>query len=169
MEAQRALPGLEHAIRRGGIHYGLAGASKPEVLAAAVQAMRLPRGTDRRFLLDVLLQREALGSTAVGEGMAIPHVRDPSVIPVRSPSVAVCFLQTPVQFGALDGKPVHTLFAIVSPTVRAHLHLLSLVSFALRREEFRLAVLSREGRPAVLAAARAVDEAARARAEAAGG
>lgn len=169
MEAQRALPGLEQAIRRGGIHYDLPGASKPDVLTAAVRAMRLPRGTDRHLLLDVLLQREALGSTAVGEGMAIPHLRDPSVIPVRSPSIAVCFLQTPVQFGALDGTPVHTLFVIVSPTVRAHLHLLSLVSFALRREEFRLAVLAREGRSAVLAAARDADEAARLRAEATGG
>ena len=44
----------------------------------------------------------------------------------------LCFLEHPIEFGALDGQPVHTLFTIVSPTIKAHLHLLSRLAFALR-------------------------------------
>lgn len=164
-EAQLSVPGLEQAIVAGGIHYRVSGTSKPEVLAAVVELMRLPGEVDRRFLLDVLMARETLGSTAIGDGVAIPHVRNPIVLHIPAPSVTVCFLDNPVEFGALDGKPVHTLFAIVSPTVRAHLHLLSLLSYGLRRQDFRSVILDQGSRSAILAGARAVDESARARAE----
>ena len=62
----------------------------------------------------------SLGSTAVGDGIAIPHVRNPVLLHVR-PAVALCFLDEPIPFGALDGKPVDTLFVIVTPTSRSHL------------------------------------------------
>jgi PTS system nitrogen regulatory IIA component len=165
-EPQALLPGLEQAIFAGGIHDGVRGSSKAEVLAAVVDLMRLPADVDRRFLLEVLLARESLGSTAVGDGIAIPHVRNPIVLHIPAPTITVCFLEQAVDFAALDGKPVHTLFAIVSPTVRAHLHLLSVLSYGLRREEFRSAVLSRDNRDDILAGARSVDQAARFRAEA---
>jgi PTS system nitrogen regulatory IIA component len=56
-------------------------------------------------------------------------------------------LEKPVEFGALDGKPVHVLFSLISPTVRAHLYLLSRLVFALRDpilKEVLLRVGSRE-------------------------
>jgi PTS system nitrogen regulatory IIA component len=168
LEAQRPLPGLEQAIRRGGIHYRVPGAAKSEVLAATVDLMRLPRAADRRTLLELLLARENLGSTAIGEGVAFPHARNPDILQVATPSITVCFLEHPVEFGALDGKPVHTLLAIISPTVRAHLHLLSLLSYGLRREEFHSAIFSRAAPAAILASARAVDEAVQRRVEASG-
>ena len=76
----------------------------------------------------------ALRSTGIGDGIAIPHVRNPIVLHVPRPMITLCFLEKPVDFGALDGKPVHALFSLISPTVRAHLHLLSrLVVRAARR------------------------------------
>ena len=70
------------------------------------------------------MARESLGSTGIGDGIAIPHVRNPIVMHIPRPTITLCFLEHPIDFGALDGQPVHTLFTIVSPTVRAHLHLL---------------------------------------------
>jgi len=165
MEARRHLPGLERAIQAGGVHYRLPSESKSEALAALVDRMRLPQGLDPKILLKLLLDRENLGPTAVGDGVAFPHVRNPAALHIREAIVAVGFLERPVEFGALDGKPVQTLLAIVSPAVRTHLHLLSLLSFGLRREDFRAAILSQGTPEAVLAAARAVDEAVRLRAE----
>jgi PTS system nitrogen regulatory IIA component len=73
--------------------------------------------------------------------------------------VTLCFLENPVAFEALDGKPVHTLFTMLSPTVRAHLHTLACLSFALRQRDFA-AVIGRQGsREEILAACEAVDRA----------
>ena len=155
------LPGLEDAIKAGGIHYRVAGAAKEDVLAAIVDLMHLPEEVDRKFLLNVILARESLGSTGFGGGIAIPHVRNPIVLHIQRPMITLCFLETPIEFGAIDGKPVHTLFTMVSPTVRAHLHLLSRLTYGLRLGEFRGPVTEQASRDSLLAGARFVDVAAR--------
>ena len=158
--ADEPLPGLEEAIRAGGIHYRVGGMSKAEVLASVVELMRLPDEVDRKFLLSVILARESLGSTGFGGGIAIPHVRNPIVLHIPRPMITLCFLETPIEFGAIDGLPVHTLFTLVSPTVRAHLHLLSRLTYGLRMTQFRGPVEAQQGRDALLSGAQAVDLAA---------
>jgi PTS system nitrogen regulatory IIA component len=150
------LPTLEEAIRDGGIHYRVAGATRDEVLASVVGLMQLPTEVDRGFLLSVLLARESLGSTGIGDGIAIPHVRNPIVLHIPRPAITLCFLETPIDFGAIDGKPVRTLFTLVSPTVRAHLHLLSRLTWALRQPEFRDQITVEAGRDQIMSAARTV-------------
>jgi PTS system nitrogen regulatory IIA component len=71
--------------------------------------------------------------------------------------ITLCFLEHPIDFGAMDGKPVHTLFTIVSPTIKAHLHLLSRLALALRRPEFAQAIADQRSREAILAQSEAVD------------
>ena len=141
-----ALPSLTDALRFGGTFHNVGGADKPSVLRAVVDLMPLPPEVNRNFLYEVLLARESLGSTGVGDGIAIPHVRNPIVMHIPRPMVTLCFLERPVDFEAIDGRPVHTLFTIVSPTIRAHLHILSRLAFALRTPEFA-AVLARRGSP----------------------
>ena len=133
-------PTLEQALRVGGVHYLIAGRDKAGVLRAVVGLLELPADVDREFLYEVLLAREALGSTGVGDGIAIPHVRNPIVLHLSRPIVTLCFLEQPIDFGALDGQPVHTLFTLISPTVRGHLHLLSRLAFVLRDPGFAAAV-----------------------------
>ncbi|MCI0343376.1 MAG: PTS sugar transporter subunit IIA [Planctomycetales bacterium] len=145
-----ALPTLAAALEAGGIAYRVGGTDKDTVLKAVVRELRLPEEVDREFLLRVLLAREALGSTAVGDGIAIPHVRNPIVLHVPRPAVTLCFLEKPVEFGALDRKPVHTLFTLVSPTVRAHLHLISRLAYVLRDPAAKEAVLRQESRETIL-------------------
>jgi nitrogen PTS system EIIA component len=158
---QEPLPGLADAIKAGGIHYRVSGETKNEVLEAAVELMRLPEEVDKKFLLSVILARESLGSTGFGRGIAIPHVRNPIVLHIPRPMITLCFLETPIEFGAIDGQPVHTLFTLISPTVQAHLHLLSRLTYGLRQAEFSVAVAEQASREALLDGARAVDRAAR--------
>ncbi len=143
-------PNLSEALAAGGIHYRLSGADKASVLQAVVDLMKLPEEVDRKFLYQVLLAREALGSTGIGDGIAIPHVRNPIVLHVARPMVTLCFLEQPVEFGALDGRAVSTLFMLISPTVRAHLHLLSRLGFALRDPDFKAAVTQQASREHIL-------------------
>jgi PTS system nitrogen regulatory IIA component len=119
--------------------------------------MRLPEEVDRKFLLSVILARESLGSTGFGGGIAIPHVRNPIVLHIPWPMITLCFLETPVEFGAIDGQPVHTLFTLVSPTVQAHLHLLSRLTYGLRQPRFSVPVLEQAARETLLDGARTVD------------
>src|SRR5205809_699805 len=138
------IPGLVEALQAGGIFYRLSGADKEGALRAVVETLRLPEEVDREFLVRVLLAREALESTGIGDGIAIPHVRNPIVLHVTRPLITLCFLEHAVDFGAIDGKPVSIVFSLISPTVRAHLRLLSRLSFALQDPGFKT-VVSRQG------------------------
>jgi PTS system nitrogen regulatory IIA component len=139
-------PTLEKALEAGGVFYQLPDTSKERALRALVGVLPLPDGIDRELLLRLFLAREASASTAVGDGIALPHVRNPIVLNVTRPTITLCFLQKPVEFGALDGKPVRVLFSLVSPTMRSHLQLLARLSFALHDAKFKDVVL-RQGRP----------------------
>ena len=151
------LPALAEALEAGGIHCRVTGSDKLAVLRNLVGLLKLPSQQDPEFLLQVLLAREALGTTAIGDGIAIPHVRNPILLNKPSPAITLCFLEQPVDFGALDGIPVRILFMLTSPTVKVHLHLLSKLAYALRDEGFR-SVLSSSCDPAViLEAARCFD------------
>jgi nitrogen PTS system EIIA component len=132
-----AVPSLAEALEIGGIHYGLQDTDKHAAIRALVQVLPLPDGVDRELLLRLFLAREASASTAIGDGIAIPHVRNPIVLQVTRPAVTLAFLSQPVDFGALDGKPVNVLFSIISPTNRSHLQLLSRLSFALHDDKLR--------------------------------
>jgi PTS system nitrogen regulatory IIA component len=77
---------------------------------------------------------------------------------IQRPMVTLCFLEQAIEFGALDGQPVHTLFTIVSPTIRAHLHLLARLGFALRQPTFVEAIAKQGSRDAILAASQFVDQ-----------
>ncbi len=141
-EAQ-TLPTLSDALEAGGIFYRIAGKNRDAVLADAVSHLRLPEEIDRQYLKQALLVREQLASTAIGDGIAIPHPRSPGLLNITRPTVTLCFLEQPIPYQALDGVPVNILLMIMSPNLRAHLHLLSCLGFVLQQSEF-LAVLQAE-------------------------
>jgi PTS system nitrogen regulatory IIA component len=140
------LPTLLEALKAGGVYYRVGGTDQASVLRAVVDILHLPEEVDREFLYQVLLARETLGSTGIGDGIAIPHVRNPVVLHVSRPTISLCFLEQPIEFGAIDDKPVDTLFTLISPSVRAHLHLLSRLGIVLRNDEVKAALRSRATR-----------------------
>ncbi len=151
------IPSLTDALRAGGIHYRVGGTDKPSALRSVVEVLPLPEEVDREFLLQVLLARESVGSTAIGEGIAIPHVRNPITLHVAQPIVALSFLENDIDFQAIDGRPVHTLFTIISPTIRAHLNLLSKLAYGLKGSHFADAVAGRASREEIFQAATQLD------------
>lgn len=152
-----SVPSLVEALEIGGIHYGLADTNKDRALRALVEILPVPDSIDRELLLHLFLAREASASTAIGNGIAIPHVRNPIVLRVSRPAITLAFLERPVDFGALDGKPVHVLFSIISPTNRSHLQLLARLSFALHNGELRDVVIRQAPRDEILREVRLVE------------
>lgn len=155
-ELGQPLPTLADALQAGGIFYRIGGSDRESALRSVVEVVRLPDEVDREFLVQVLLAREQLASTGIGDGIAIPHARNPIVLHVDKPLVALCFLEQAIDFGSLDGQPVQTLLTVISPTVRAHLHLLSRVAFALRDAEFKALLLAQAGREELLGTIRRI-------------
>ena len=152
-------PTLAAALEAGGIFYQLQDTSKDRALRALLEVLPLPDEIDRELLLRLFLAREAAASTGIGDGIALPHVRNPMVLHVAHPMVTLCFLKQPVDFGALDGKPVHVLFSLICPTMRSHLQMLARLSHALHDAKFKEVVL-RQGQPeAILQEARRIDAA----------
>lgn len=141
---------LSESLKAGGIFYRTDGRDKKSALQAAVEFLRLPEEVDKEFLLQVLLAREAMASTGIGDGIAIPHVRNPIVLHIPQPIVSLCFLEQPIDFDAIDKKPVHCLFTLVSPSVRAHLFLLSRLAYALRDEGFHNAIKHQAAREIIM-------------------
>ena len=146
-------PDLVGALEAGGIFYRLTGKDKKSVLENAVELLRLPEGTDRAFVLQALTAREELGATGIGEGIAIPHPRNPIANVSRS-SVSLFFLEHQVEFGSLDGLPVGILFIVISPTMREHVFLISKLSFLLDKPEFRRVIDRQGNRDEILKGAR---------------
>lgn len=139
-EARRApddVPPLSQLLAVGGIHRDVAGSNKATVLAAIVARLPLPNDVDREHLLAVLEAREAMGSTGIGGGIAIPHVRNPILLHVDQPLVALFLLRHAVDFDSIDGQPVRAVFLVVSSSIPVHLRILAELGFALRDPALR--------------------------------
>ncbi len=103
-----------------------------QVAEAAAGALGLPS----QRLFEALMEREALGSTGLGSGVAVPHARLPEI-----PRLTGVFLrlETPVAFEAIDDRPVDLIFALFAPAAdgAAHLRALAAVSRLMRSAELR--------------------------------
>lgn len=128
---------LYQALKNGGIHYDVSGATREEVLKSIVDLLPLPAKVSRGFLYDLMLSREKMMSTAVGNGIALPHVRNPVVLHIQEPIITLCFLKKPVDFKALDGKPVTIVFGLLSPSVKKHLSILARLAFCLQNRQLQ--------------------------------
>ena len=152
-------PSLAEALEAGGIFYKVQDTSKERALRALAQVLPLPEGIDRELILRLLLVRESAATTAIGDGIALPHVRNPIVLHVDRPMITLCFLEGAVDFGALDGKPVQVLFSLICPTTRNHLQMLSRLSFALQDPQFKVVILRHGSCDEILGEARRIDAA----------
>lgn len=120
---------------------GLSAGTKKEVLAELVQAVvRRHPEVDAAVALQVLQDREALGTTGIGDGVAIPHGKLASLGEI----VVAAGRSVPgVNFEALDMKPCHLFFLVLAPEQVAgmHLRILAHISRLLKEPQFRRAML----------------------------
>ena len=106
-------------------------ASKKQALQEVARRAALVTGLDERAIFDKLLERERLGTTGIGDGIAIPHGKLPDL---ERPYGVFAHLVKPIDFDAIDDQPVDIVFALVAPTDAGadHLKALSCVSRLLR-------------------------------------
>ncbi len=115
---------LYRALNRGGVHHNVAGDTKEEVIQNVTPLIAPQLRTDPEVLTELLIDRERLMPTAFNNGLAVPHARE-CLQQVPFDLVAVVFPEKPIEYGALDGKPVDILFFLFAKEDKAHLHLLA--------------------------------------------
>jgi PTS system nitrogen regulatory IIA component len=141
---------LIQLIERGGLFPDISGASPLEVLTHLIQLIPLPVMINRQDLLKAVLEREALMPTGIGHGIALPHPRNPLITDPQDQFLVIGFLQQPVDWKALDSKPVHTLLLMVSASAKLHLHSLSRINFFCQQESFRDLLQSRSSQQRII-------------------
>jgi nitrogen PTS system EIIA component len=125
---------LADILGPGAILCDLKAQNKKQVLHELAEGLSSQSGVDARAIFDVLLQREKLGSTGLGQGIAVPHGRVPAISRVYG---LFARLSTPISFDSVDGEPVDIVFALVSPDHAGadHLTALARVSRLLRDQK----------------------------------
>lgn len=141
------------SLRAGGIHRSIPGGRAEDVLQRIVRLLPLDDEGDRELLAQLVVARETLGTTSVGDGIAIPHVRNPIVLADGGAILALCMLDSAIDLDAIDAKPVDTLFLLISPTVHEHLSMLAKLAWLLRDDSFRMLLRKRASAGEILAAA----------------
>ncbi|MBS0482052.1 MAG: PTS sugar transporter subunit IIA [Proteobacteria bacterium] len=113
--------------------------SKQAILAQLADRFSSVYGLDPVMVLERIEEREKLGSTGFGRGVAIPHARLPDI---SRPVAAFFRLESPVAFDAADGMPVDMVFGLLSPEQAgaAHLHALAAISRMMRDEQMHAAL-----------------------------
>jgi len=132
------------------IRVGLAGGEKGEIIASIVALLEGTAGVDDLSrVLDDVERREALMSTGVGKGLALPHARSTGV---STTVAAFAVTAGPVEYGAFDDLPVRLVMLLVGPEAErgAHVRLLSRVSRMMSDDAFRESLLAAPDAAAVL-------------------
>jgi PTS system nitrogen regulatory IIA component len=131
---------LSDVLREDCVLAALSGTTVPSVLAELARPVAAATGLDAASLAAALAAREKLGSTGIGEGVAVPHCKVPGLSALVA---AVGRSREGVDFRSLDGKPTRIFVALFAPerSGAEHLQALARVSRLVKRPEFRKALL----------------------------
>ncbi len=119
---------------------------KKGVLEELVDALvRRDPSIDKKALVKVLLERERLGSTGIGDGVAIPHGKFPGI---THPIISFGRSRKGLDFESMDGEPVFLFFLLVAPENSASIHLKALAKIAkiLKNSAFRKILMEAPGK-----------------------
>jgi len=113
---------------------------KQAILEALAERFAQVYGLDAHLVLEGLEERERLGSTGFGRGVAIPHAR---IDGINRPVAALLRLESPVDFDAADGMPIDLVIGLLSPANAGamHLHALAAISRMVRDDAIHQALL----------------------------
>lgn len=128
---------ISELLQKGGVYLSVQGDTAQDVYRYISQAINLPEEITPDSFCTLLCERENLLSTAVGNGIALPHSSKPIVKNPANECIAVCYLAKPIDMGAPDGRLVHVMFVLMMGSTQSHLHALGQLARYLQKQEFR--------------------------------
>ncbi len=149
-------PDLYEAIRLGGVLHGVAADCADAALAEIIARAELPPSCDRDQLARLVVERERLSSTNIGDGIALPHPQTEELDGLTEPRVVLALLRRPIPWDSSDAPPVETVCMLLAPSGSAHLSLLGSLARCLTDPALRRLLHNRAARKHVLARVREV-------------
>ena len=140
---------IEEILKRELVITDLVGKNKPEVIKEMTQCLKKNNMIkDDQALFETLMERERLGSTGIGENVAIPHGKSDEVM-----QIIIVFARSinGVDFESLDQKPVHFVCMVIAPahSTGQHLKVLARISRLFKNQGLREGVLKSENSEAI--------------------
>ncbi|SCA58960.1 hypothetical protein AB751O23_BN_00030 [Chlamydiales bacterium SCGC AB-751-O23] len=118
---------LFRAIHKGEVLHEVSATNKEDLIKAATKEIARKVDVEEEMLADLLIERERLMSTALGNGVAVPHTRD-FLLSEHQDAVFIVFPKDPIDYASLDHKKVDVLFFLLACEDKRHLHLLSKIA-----------------------------------------
>jgi PTS system nitrogen regulatory IIA component len=146
---ERSNYNLYRALLKGDVYNDIVGTTKEEIILSACERIAKKLNLDPDTLSSLILDRENLMTTAVGEGFAIPHARD-FYLDRPHDFIYCVHLPKPTDWGALDGVPVSTLFFLFASSDKRHLALLAKLAHCIASADMQKLLRARPGKRVIL-------------------
>ena len=127
-------------IHNGGVFYDVEGKTPSEIYAKVSKMIDLPDGITSEMVYNALCAREDVLSTAVGNGIALPHARTPIMKDDNSQKICVVYLKESIDMKAPDERSVFVMFVLLTANSQFHLKVLSSLAGLFRDVKFRKAL-----------------------------
>lgn len=128
---------MSEKIIKGGVYYNIQGSNMKEVLLSVSKLIQLPTTIKKEKLYDAMIEREEVMSTAIGDGIALPHPRNTLLTKQEEEQISVCYLDKPICVEAPDGQPIYVLFIVLSSSLGNHLQMLSQLTYLFQKKEIQ--------------------------------
>ena len=149
---------LAQLIHRGGVFKNVEGNTPQEIYAKVCKMIDLPDGMTSETVYKALCDREAVLSTAVGNGIALPHARAPIMRDESEQRICVVYLKNPIDMKAPDEREVFVMFVLLAHNSQIHLKVLTELAGLFRNLRFRKALESHAGEAELLSLIRELDK-----------
>jgi len=133
---------LSTLLNKGSFHYNCK-FNESTYIEQIVSQINFEKNVDNEIIIQLLKSRESMMSTAIGNGISLPHPRVPLMVGKNKPVINFFFTNKPLDLKSIDSKPVHTLILLISQTIKQHLSLIAHLSFLLSNETFRFSLENR--------------------------
>lgn len=131
---------LAQLIHRGGVFKNVEGNTPQEIYAKVCKMIDLPDGMTSETVYNALCAREEVLSTAVGNGIALPHARSPIMRNESEQRICVVYLKNPIDMKAPDEREVFVMFILLAHNSQIHLKVLSSLAGLFRDPKFKKAL-----------------------------
>lgn len=149
---------LAALIHHGGVFFDVEGSTPEEVYKKISNMIQIPDGLSAEQIYNALCAREQVLSTAVGNGIALPHARTSIIKDESDQQVCVVYLKNPIDMQAPDEREVYVMFVLLTQNSQTHLKVLTELAGLFRNLRFRKALESHAGEAEILSLIRELDK-----------
>ena len=145
-------------IHRGGVFFDVEGTTPQEIYKNISEKIEKPEGVTSDLIYNALCAREQVLSTAVGNGIALPHARASIIKSDEDQKICVVYLKKPIDMQAPDERDVFVMFILLTHNSQVHLKVLTELAGLFRNLRFRKALESHAGEAELLSLIRELDK-----------